>query len=144
MALSKEFDPKNGFLGGINIKPMNVKPTIENTPKEKANKNENKNETVEKVTKATKTSTELEKKTSTAKSEPTKQVKQNKVGRPKKYEVEKIRTTLFIPEDLLADMDIAKIKYNGSRTDYIIDLIRKDLNKNKAEYDTLKKIFNKK
>ena len=67
----------------------------------------------------------------------------NKGGRPKKYDVEKIRTTLFIPEDLLKEMDIAKIRFNGSRTDYILHLVKKDLEENKSEYDALKKIFKK-
>lgn len=152
MALSKEFDPKNGFMGGINIKPMginnktvtnNESPKNENTKEVKENKPPKKVEP-KIVRKETTTKKEIkpvsQKKANTIQAEAT---TVNKGGRPKKYDVEKIRTTLFFPEDLLEEMEIAKIKFNGSRTDYIIDLVKKDLEANKAEYDALKKIFKK-
>lgn len=160
MALSKEFDPKNGFMGGINIKPMGIKnntPAREEAPKaEPAVKEEKKAVEVKPEKKVeTKEATKPKKETKApAKKEKAvdkkpavekevEEVSVNKGGRPKKYDVEKVRTTLFFPEDLLDEIEIAKIKFNGSRTDYIIDLVRKDLEKNKAEYDTLKKIFKK-
>lgn len=160
MALSKEFDAKNGFIGGINIKPMGIKnnvPTQIDTPnvdtivenKEKAatatSKKKNETKQTTKPKKETKTTTIKEKivKTNNSIENEAKIVPVNKGGRPKKYDVEKIRTTLFFPEDLLEEIEIAKIKFNGSRTDYIIDLVKKDLEANKTEYDTLKKIFKK-
>ena len=41
MALSKDFDAKNGFLGGINIKPMGV-PAKTDTQKDEPKKEEKK------------------------------------------------------------------------------------------------------
>ena len=160
MALSKEFDPKNGFIGGINIKPMGVKnntqtkvevPKDELAVKEEKKavevKTEKKIESKEAAKPKKETKTPAKKENAVEKKiAPEKEgeeVSVNKGGRPKKYDVEKIRTTLFFPEDLLEEIEIAKIKFNGSRTDYIIDLVRKDLEANKAEYDTLKKIFKK-
>lgn len=151
MALSKEFDAKNGFLGGINIKPMNVSVQKVESPKEEKKEAPIEKKTEDVKPKATKAPVKKEepkkqkpvKEIVEVKAEPEEAKPVNKGGRPKKYDVEKVRTTLFFPEDLLEDMDIAKIKFNGSRTDYIIDLVRKDLEKNKAEYETLKKIFNK-
>lgn len=160
MALSKEFDPKNGFIGGINIKPMGVKnntqPKVEAPKDEPAVKEEKKaveNNTEKKTEIKDAAKPKKEKKAPDMKEKAAEknlvvekeveEVSVNKGGRPKKYDVEKIRTTLFFPEDLLKEIEIAKIKFNGSRTDYIIDLVRKDLEANKAEYDTLKKIFKK-
>ena len=151
MALSKEFDAKNGFLGGINIKPMNVSVQKVESPKEEKKEApvEKKTEDVKpKVTKAPVKKEEPKKQKPVkeiveVKAEPEEAKPVNKGGRPKKYDVEKVRTTLFFPEDLLEEMEIAKIKFNGSRTDYIIDLVKKDLEANKAEYDALKKIFKK-
>lgn len=151
MALSKEFDAKNGFLGGINIKPMNVSVQKVESPKEEKKEAPIEKKTEDVKPKATKAPVKKEepkkqkpvKEIVEVKAEPEEAKPVNKGGRPKKYDVEKVRTTLFFPEDLLEDMDIAKIKFNGSRTDYIINLVRKDLEKNKAEYETLKKIFNK-
>lgn len=150
MALSKDFDAKNGFLGGINIKPLNVSnnQTKSKTeePKVKSKEAPLKNEIKKEKTlpkKESKISNEITEHTI---KEPVKEpkVKTNKGGRPKKYEVEKIRTTIFIPKDILDESEYAKMKFNGSRSDYIVDLIRKDLETNKSEYDALKKIFNKK
>lgn len=139
MALSKEFDPKNGFMGGINIKPMgvnNITPTKVETPKidpitKKEGKTEQKNE-----------NKRNDKSTLKIKEE-NKAVTVNKGGRPKKYDVEKIRTTLFFPEDLLDEMDIATTQFRGSRTDYIISLVKKDLEENKLQYEQLRKILKK-
>lgn len=153
MALSKDFDAKNGFLGGINIKPMGV-PAKTDTPKDEPKKEEKKSAEVKEVkkaaapeknvTKVTEKNAEPKKQENKIKEAAVKEEPQvNKGGRPKKYDADTVRTTIFIPEDLLEEMEIAKIKYNGSRTEYIIELIKKDLKKNKDEYEALKKIFKK-
>lgn len=72
------------------------------------------------------------------KTTPVKQAKKS-VGRPKG--VEKTQISLYLPNELLRDMECATYQFKGNATAYITSLIEKDMKDNKEKYDTIRSII---
>lgn len=66
-----------------------------------------------------------------------------KVGRPKKNTEPMKYINIAVDENTMHYIKIAKFKHNDNITDYINDLIKADIKKNKKHYDDLEVMIKK-